>query len=314
MKRQHRIMVPEAFKVLPPLSPELPAPPRAPAPHRVAPPVSRREKTAFVILNDERPPPSRGTSPSGRVSPFRGRGFREETSRHASREPSPSPETARKNPPRSRSRSRLPVAAPRTQNGTSTSSSPVRGNASGIPKPVNRRNSLSPNRAAQVINQNNRNKALTSPNHPVKSSNKTGIQSPQHVTKAIISSKRVGPTNSVRNGNSVATKPPLPRANQPAQKETEKKNNLTSPYRRRPQPNKPDVTRSPSRIPRTRSISRGRVANVRPSSPHTSPQRALVRHSPRVQAKINGEKKKTGNGSNGENKTSPSGEIFHRKC
>ncbi|XP_054283579.1 proteoglycan 4-like [Macrosteles quadrilineatus] len=300
MSRQ-RIMIPEAFKVLPPLSPELPAPPRAPPPHRVAPPVARREKTAFVILNDEAPPHgrSRDNSPNGRVSPFRGRGFREETSRHASREPSPSPDRARRIPPRARSRStsRLPVATPRTINGSSTPTSPP--GVSGIPKPISRRNSLSPNRATQVLNQVNRNKSIKLPSQGKPVIIKPVSQSPRHSVKTGVSPKRVGPSEiskSLVNG----TKPPIPKIqgtqNQKnGEKENDKRGNLTSPYRKRPQPSKPEAVKSPSRIPRTRSVSRGREDNVRASSP----VRAVVRASrklPQGSTKpANGDKKGVSN-------------------
>lgn len=283
-----RIMVPEAFKVLPPLSPDLPAPPRAPPSHRVAPPVNRRDKTAFVILHDEKPPPpsSRGVSPSGRVSPFRGRGFREEsTIRYvASRDPSPSP--GEDEDRRGRPRARLPVAAPRTFRSSSTSNSPVRDSPSRIPKPISRRSSLSPNRATRIMNQVNRVKSTpASPSRQIKGILKpNGVHPMTNGFKTPMTSKRVGPANGAK-PNHNAAKPPLPKTNM-AQKD-ERKNNVISPSRKRPQLSKPEVTRSPSRIPRTRSVSRGREGNVRP----TSPTRAVVRASPRIIKKPNTEKK-----------------------
>lgn len=295
-------MIPEAFKVLPPLSPDLPAPPRAPQPHRVAPPVSRREKTAFVILHDEKPPPlSRDVSPSGRVSPFRGRGFREEsTIRYVpSRDPSPgkSMETTR-----GRTRSKLPVVSPRKIQSTSTSNSPVRGSPSHIPKPISRRGSLSPNRAMKIMNQVNRNKSTVSPSHQSKVIIKQNFQPNMNGAKTSLTGKRVGPTGTPRVSNGVASKPPLPKNNQIVQKENDRRNNLTSPNRRRPPPSKPDVMKSPSRIPRTRSVSRGREGNVRASSP----QRAVVRASPRVQPKLT-EKKSGTNLTNGMKTTKENG-------
>lgn len=332
MNRQ-RIMIPEAFKVLPPLSPELPAPPRAPQSHRVAPPASRREKTAFVILHDEKPPPlSRDASPNGRVSPFRGRGFREEsTIRYVpSRDPSPGQS---KEVGRGRTRSKLPVASPRKIQSTSTSNSPVRGSPSHIPKPISRRSSLSPNRAMQIMNQVNRNKSTVSPSHQNKVIIKQNFQPNVNGAKASLTAKRVGPTGAPRVSNGIVSKPPLPKNNQIVQKENDRRNNLTSPNRRRPPPSKPDVTKSPSRIPRTRSVSRGREANMNVRA--SSPQRAVVRASPRVQPKLierksgtnltNGmkttkentlnknnvkeETKKTPNGSKKSNTTTPVEEI-----
>ncbi|KAJ6647549.1 Protein stum [Pseudolycoriella hygida] len=50
--------------------------------------VRQHKKTSFAILNELKPNQSRATSPSGRVSPFRGKGFKP-SSRASSRPPSP---------------------------------------------------------------------------------------------------------------------------------------------------------------------------------------------------------------------------------
>lgn len=92
----------QAFTVLPPLSPRLPPPPVTPAASRVAPrAVAHKEPSAFVILGEIKIPDSSGTGATtpGRVSPFRGSGFR-----------APSPPS-----------SKIPVAA-----GKSAPASPVR--------------------------------------------------------------------------------------------------------------------------------------------------------------------------------------------
>ncbi len=52
-------------------------------------PVRQHKKTSFAILNELKPNQSRATSPSGRVSPFRGKGFKP-SSRVSSRPQSPS--------------------------------------------------------------------------------------------------------------------------------------------------------------------------------------------------------------------------------
>lgn len=136
------------------------------------------------------------------------------------------------------------------------------------------------------MNQVNRVKSTpASPSRQIKGILKpNGVHPMINGVKTPITSKRVGPANGAKPNNN-ATKPPLPKNNM-AQKD-ERKNNVTSPSRKRPQLSKPDVTRSPSRIPRTRSVSRGREGNVRP----TSPTRAVVRASPRIIKKPNTEKK-----------------------
>lgn len=52
-------------------------------------PVRQHKKTSFAILNELKPNQSRATSPSGRVSPFRGKGFKPSSSRASSRPQSP---------------------------------------------------------------------------------------------------------------------------------------------------------------------------------------------------------------------------------
>lgn len=71
-------------RYLEPLSP--PPPPRAPEPYKVAPPSSSlgraHRRSSFVIIAETRPATPSSPSPSptllatGRVSPFRGRGFK----------------------------------------------------------------------------------------------------------------------------------------------------------------------------------------------------------------------------------------------
>ncbi|KAI5737566.1 hypothetical protein M8J76_014779 [Diaphorina citri] len=129
----------ESFSVLPPLSPQIPAPPRTPEPYRLTPTqVKRDTRNAFVILPEVSPPVrSRSPSPGGRASPFKIRTFRESTlpSRHASREPSPE---KRKSILKRKS---------------SLSSSPTRFTAKLPPTDYRRRQSLSPGRAILIENR-----------------------------------------------------------------------------------------------------------------------------------------------------------------
>ncbi|XP_020283788.1 protein stum [Pseudomyrmex gracilis] len=96
----HERQGPPPFRVLPDtayLSPIVPTPPppRAPEPYKVVPSATRtqRRSTSFVILAESRPisPESGNVSilPAGRISPFRGRGFKEPPPRSVSRPQSP---------------------------------------------------------------------------------------------------------------------------------------------------------------------------------------------------------------------------------
>lgn len=287
-------MIPETFRVLPPLSPEIPGPPPAPKPYRVAPlTVKRRDESAFVIIADSIDRKSRDPSPaSGRVSPFRGHGFKESASRHASREPSPMrQEPIDKMPPKShlsRSRSKLPIASPGYVSGrSSTSSSPIRNQTTSIPKPVSRRGSLSPSRAVQIINQTNNYKTSTSPRHVKSKIPQKQIinnnKSPLHNSKIVQSPKRVGTIHSKTssNANVIASKPPLPKTTQqrskisdgrktPQQPTSPKKQSLMSLPR-----NAGTNVRSPSKLPRGRTTSSqaGYNRSSRDNSPSVSPSR-----------------------------------------
>lgn len=138
----------EAFTVLPPLSPQIPGPPPTPSPYRILPPIVSRKRPSFVIIQElGSRPQSREPSPSGRVSPFRGCGFKPSPT---SREPSPSrqddspPNETADNDKSHESRSRLPVASKTTPtHKISKSVSPARPKSSGIPVPLNRRTSHS---------------------------------------------------------------------------------------------------------------------------------------------------------------------------
>lgn len=136
----------DSFTVLPPLSPQIPGPPPTPNPYRILPPIVSRKKPSFVIIQElGSRPASRDPSPSGRVSPFRGCGFRP-----SSREHSPAREEEKEE--KHQSRSRLPVAKRATRK-VSKSVSPVGNKTSGIPRPLNRRISYSPNRAKEVLQE-----------------------------------------------------------------------------------------------------------------------------------------------------------------
>uniref|UniRef100_A0A1B6E608 Protein stum n=1 Tax=Clastoptera arizonana TaxID=38151 RepID=A0A1B6E608_9HEMI len=285
MDRRQRIPmrtvnVPDAFKVLPPLSPELPAPPSAPKSSRVAPlTVSRRDQSAFVILAEA---DNRTSSPapiSGRVSPFRGRGFKTPTtSRHPSRDPTPE-----------RSRSRLPVARPRGR--SSVSISPARNSTTSIPKPILRRNSLSPNRASRALNQVNNNKSFVASknnrnsNVPV-NANDTSSPSKRFI-KQQPSTKRVGPVNTKSQNNNLTSKPPVPKQ---VVRNKDVNSKPTLPATKKPasnsaNPNKNSVqnvpNKSPSKIPRSRNSSLERVAQPpRKDAPKTKPQQTPASKKP----------------------------------
>ncbi|XP_014253459.1 rho GTPase-activating protein gacO [Cimex lectularius] len=145
----------QAFTVLPPLSPRLPPPPPTPAATRMAPlTVAHKENSAFVILADI------GDPPSGRASPFRGRGFRTPSSPPSSRIPvltgksapsSPvrskplpggksapaSPKRVNAKPPQPKRRNESPSKLPVSKNRNSPLSTPVK-------EPANRRLNAKP--------------------------------------------------------------------------------------------------------------------------------------------------------------------------
>ncbi|XP_015584721.1 protein stum [Cephus cinctus] len=128
------------FKVLgtvgpyyPPSSPPPPPPPRAPEPYKITPAVTSsnraHRRSSFVIIAETRPitPNSRSSSPSlasGRVSPFRGRGFKGPPPHAQSRPQTPDHQESKK---LARSGRRAPV---------SQQNSPKR---SLIPQPTRRR-------------------------------------------------------------------------------------------------------------------------------------------------------------------------------
>ncbi|RZC34335.1 hypothetical protein BDFB_003408 [Asbolus verrucosus] len=88
-----RYKTPGAFTILPPEDVVPPDPPAAPQPYRLTPSSKRHKNMSFAILAEPSSVPgSRSPSPTGRVSPFRGRGFNPIGSRHASPVPSPPPE------------------------------------------------------------------------------------------------------------------------------------------------------------------------------------------------------------------------------
>ncbi|XP_048519106.1 serine/arginine repetitive matrix protein 1-like [Dendroctonus ponderosae] len=106
---------PGAFTVLPLDVNRLPDPPPAPPPYRLPTTTRRFKHPSFAIIGEaaSSSPNSRSSSPTGRVSPFRGRGFNAAGSRHVS--PSASP---------------IPPEDPRTR-----SPSPTKTASSKIPKP-----------------------------------------------------------------------------------------------------------------------------------------------------------------------------------
>nr|XP_022918325.1 protein stum [Onthophagus taurus]XP_022918326.1 protein stum [Onthophagus taurus] len=92
-----KYLSPGAFTILSPQDYGVnPDPPSAPAQYRLTPNSSRRKIQAFSIIAEASSNPgSRSPSPSGRLSPFRGRGFNPAGSRHASPNPSPPPDDSR---------------------------------------------------------------------------------------------------------------------------------------------------------------------------------------------------------------------------
>lgn len=195
----------EAFTVLPPLSPQIPGPPPTPSPYRILPPIVSRKRPSFVIIQElGSRPQSREPSPSGRVSPFRGCGFKPSaTSREHSPsrqdDDSPLDETADNDKTRE-SRSRLPVASKKTlTRKVSKSASPARPK-SGIPVPLNRRISCS---QTSKVNQKS----------PLKSSENLLGRRPTVSESDLKSALRRSNTNVKQLPPSVGTlrKPPVPR-------------------------------------------------------------------------------------------------------
>ncbi|KAK9871581.1 hypothetical protein WA026_012962 [Henosepilachna vigintioctopunctata] len=89
---QFRYLSPGAFTVLPPDEMPPPDPPQAPIPYRLTPTTRRNRNQAFSIIAEPTSrDASRSPSPTGRISPFRGRGFNPSGSRHTSPAPSPPP-------------------------------------------------------------------------------------------------------------------------------------------------------------------------------------------------------------------------------
>ncbi|KAF2896460.1 hypothetical protein ILUMI_09714 [Ignelater luminosus] len=91
-----RYLAPGAFTILPPGH----DPPSDPQPtsnkHRLTPTTRKHRNAAFAIIAEPSSNSgSRSPSPTGRVSPFRGRGFNPVGSRHASPLPSPPPDEQR---------------------------------------------------------------------------------------------------------------------------------------------------------------------------------------------------------------------------
>lgn len=98
-----------------------PPPPRAPEPYKIAPSSTSssraHRRSSFVIIADSRPgsPETRSPSPTlatGRVSPFRGRGFKGPPPRSRSRPQSP--EIARRGRNERRGKIYLPFSRPRS--------------------------------------------------------------------------------------------------------------------------------------------------------------------------------------------------------
>ncbi|KAF5304500.1 hypothetical protein FQR65_LT18863 [Abscondita terminalis] len=110
---QLHYLAPGAFTILPPEAQD--APPESPPPvlttiGELTPTTRRHRNAAFSIIADPSSNPgSRSPSPTGRVSPFRGRGFNPIGSRHASPIPSPPPPEDR----RAAKRSKIPTLSRR---------------------------------------------------------------------------------------------------------------------------------------------------------------------------------------------------------
>ncbi|KAF5281147.1 hypothetical protein FQA39_LY17879 [Lamprigera yunnana] len=115
-----RYLTPGAFTILPP--DEQDTPPDSPPVinnYKLTPTTRHNRNAAFSIVAETcSNPGSRTPSPTGRVSPFRGRGFNPIGSRHASPIPSPPPEE-RRSPfyqPTSTNRTKIPTSSTRRSN------------------------------------------------------------------------------------------------------------------------------------------------------------------------------------------------------
>lgn len=193
----------EAFTVLPPLSPKIPGPPPTPSPYRILPPIVSRKRPSFVIIQElGSRPQSREPSPSGRVSPFRGCGFKPSaTSRESSfcgQDEDSSPE---KTADKRESRSRLPVASKKAPtHRVSKSASPAPLKNSGIPVPLNRRISYCPKYTKDTLRSMNQ-------KLPLKSSENLLTQRPA-VSESDLKSALNKPNT---NRHSTPRKAPIPR-------------------------------------------------------------------------------------------------------
>lgn len=260
----------DAFTVLPPFSPQIPGPPPTPNPYRILPPIVSRRRPSFVILQEVGSrPASREPSPSGRVSPFRGCGFKP-----SSRETSPSRPPSKDEPEnkvRHLSRSRLPVAINRK---VSKSVSPVGTKTSNIPKPLNRRISYSPNRAKEVLTEISNNQINCKNCCPAVSSLKN-LEHLQRRHRPVSESnlKEFKNTNNQKESQTFSTKqkphkPPIPNKSKTIQSNTqtpvkiaEKKSTPSTPQFSPTKVGKVQVTKSPTR----------KVAQVVSNKPLVSP-------------------------------------------
>ncbi|KAK4872342.1 hypothetical protein RN001_014371 [Aquatica leii] len=113
-----RYLAPGAFTILPPEAQDVP--PDSPPVinnYRLTPTARRHRNAAFSIIAETNSNPgSRSPSPTGRVSPFRGRGFNPIGSRHASPIPSPTPPEDRRHTPYNSKRSKIPTLSRRGSN------------------------------------------------------------------------------------------------------------------------------------------------------------------------------------------------------
>nr|XP_023022193.1 putative uncharacterized protein DDB_G0285119 [Leptinotarsa decemlineata] len=120
---QLHYLSPGAFTVLPSNNLHPPDPPTAPEPYRLTPSTRRHKNQSFAVIGDVDPTKllSRSSSPNtGRVSPFKGRGFNPRGSRHVSPSISPTPpEDARLTPTdlSPRHSSKIPKLKRRPSNG-----------------------------------------------------------------------------------------------------------------------------------------------------------------------------------------------------